>query len=199
MTRDLRQRLFISAVVAIMGVLYVGPLVVGHQLTEVRNQIYLECSKDLVLTLELCSRNSERKASLPFTTYLFPFAPAIVVLWLNWLLKADFRLSEERYPRRTLNGLIWLGLIFAAIAIWVPFSNVISSSPAEVYKIADRTYWGGPYIAAGWLIAPLIFHHLFAPPNLNGQATKGRIALCIVALTPIAAFLLAAFRQAAAL
>jgi hypothetical protein len=54
-------------------------------------------------------------------------------------------------------------------------------------------------VAAGWLIAPLIFYHLFAPPNLIGQASKGRVALYIVALTPIMAFLLAAFRQAAAL
>lgn len=199
MTRELKQRLLISAIVVIMGGLYIGPLFVSNKLTEFQNHLYLECSKDLVMTIEYCWRNSERKASLPFATYLLPFTPAIVVLWLNWLLKADFRMSEEKYPRRTLNGLIWLGLICAAIAIWVPFSNVISSSPTEVYKIPDRAYWGAPYMAAGWLIAPLIFIHLFAPPNLIGQAKKYRIALYIVALTPIAAFLLAAFRQAAAL
>jgi hypothetical protein len=199
MTRDLQQRILISAVVLVMGALYVGPLLVGYKLTEVQNQFYLECSKDFVMTLEYCLRNSQQKASLPFATYLLPFAPAIVVLWLNWLLKADFRMSEEKYPRRTLNGLILLGLICAAIAIWVPFSNVLSSSPTEVYKIADRAYWGGPYIAAGWLIAPLIFNHLFAPPNLIGQAKNCRIALYIVALTPIVALLLAALRQAAVL
>lgn len=199
MTRELKQRLFISAVVAVMGVLYVGPLVVGVKLTEVQKLLYLECVKDLVAAHAYCWNDSERKASLPFATYLLPFVPAIVALWLNWLLKPDFRLSEEKYPRRTLNSLIWLGLICAALAIWVPFSNVISSSPTEVYKIANRAYWGGPYVAAGWLIAPLIFYHLFAPPNLIGQASKGRVALCIVALTPIVAFLLAAFRQVAAL
>jgi hypothetical protein len=199
MTRDLQQRILISAVVLVMGALYVGPLFVGNKLTEVQNQLYLECRKDLVMAHEYCWHDSERKASLSFPTYLLPFLPAIVVLWMNWLLKTDFRLSEEKYPRRTLNGLIWLGLICAAIAIWVPFSNVISSSPTEVYKIADRAYWGGPYIATGWLVAPLIFHHLFAPTNLIGQASKGRIALYILALTPIVAFLLAAFRQAAVL
>jgi hypothetical protein len=197
MTHELKQRLLITAVVVVMGILYFGPFFVPIKLSEVQNQLHIECAKDLVMTLEYCSRSSKQKASLPITTYFLPFAPAIVVLWLNWLLKADFRLSQENYPRRTLNGLIWLGIICASIAIWVPFSNVISSSPTEVYKIAERAYWGGPYIAAGWLIAPLIFHHLFVPFNLIGQASKGRIALYIVALTPIAAYLLAAFRQAA--
>jgi hypothetical protein len=195
MTHELKQRLLITAVVVVMGILYFGPLAVIAKLSEVQNQIYLECRKGLHMAHEVCWDDSERKASLPITTYFLPFAPAIVVLWLNWLLKADFRMSEEKYPRRTLNGLIWLGLICAAVAIWVPFSSVISSSPKEVYKIAGRAFWSGPYIAAGWLIAPLIFHHLFAPSNLIGQASKGRIVLCIVVLTPIAAYLLAALRQ----
>jgi hypothetical protein len=199
MTRELKQRLSISAVALAMGVLYVGPLVVITKLIEVQNQLYLECSRDLVMTVEYCWRDSERKASLPFGTYLLPFVPAIVALWLNWLLKPDFRLSEEKYPRRTLNSLIWLGLICAALAIWVPFSNVFSSNPAEIHKIADRAYWSGPYVAAGWLLAPVIFCHLFAPPNLIGQVRRGRIALCIMALTPIVAFLLAAVRQATAM
>jgi len=196
-TNDLKLRLYLTLIVIAMGFLYVTPFLVSSHWQGVRSELLANCLKDLPnVGFDFCWQQSTQKAALPFFEYLLPFVPSLLLLWLNWLLKPNLKLSNESYPRRVMTTLLWLGLLISAVGIYVPLSEVIARDATELHKIESRTFWGGPWLAAGWLISPLLFHHLLAPVSLVAQMRKGKIALWFVAATPVIAYTLYLFRAA---
>ena len=166
MNHDLKLRLYLTVIVIAMGFLYIAPLYIASNTVS------------------------------PFLVYLLPFIPAISLLWFNWFLKPDFVLTEESYPRRTIIGLLWLGLLVAVIGVWLPLYGVASSESADLQNILSTTFWRGPWLASAWLIPPLLFHHLVGPASLSARMRIGKVVLCILAATPIASLALYAVREA---
>ncbi len=198
MNDDVKMRLYVTAIVIVMVTLYVGPLLVHSQFEEVKNALLQSCLKESPgLGVSFCWDRASSNAGFPLWKYLLPYIPAGVILWLNWLIKPSLRLTEESYPKRTMSVLLWFGLLVAAaVGIWIPISEVISQEAADLYKIESRTFWRGPWVAAAWLIAPILFHHLIAPVSLAGRMRKGKLALWLLTATPIVAYVLYLIREA---
>lgn len=196
MTNEVKQRLYVTAIVVAMASLYIAPLIVSSHFNEVKKALFEHCTKEFpAIGFEFCWVEARSKAELPFWEYLVPFFPAALALWLNWLLKPDLRLSEDAYPKRTIKFLLWLGLLVAALAVWLPLSQVATWNAADLYKIESQTFWRAPWIAAAWLAAPMLFHYLLAPVSLAASMRKGKIGLWLLAATPVASFALYALRE----
>jgi len=196
MSDEVKIRLYVTAIVIVMAILYVAPLIVNSHFVSVRSELVTSCyTKSSGIGWDFCWDQANRKAELPFWEYLLPYIPAGAILWLNWLIKPNLRLSDASYPRRTLNVFLWIGLLVAAVSIWVPIQTVLTQSDADLHKIALRDFVTLPWTAAAWLIAPLLFHHLIAPVAVAEGMRKGKITLWLLAATPIAAFLLMLLRE----
>lgn len=191
MTNDVRLRLYVTAIVIAMAILYVGPLIVTSQLESVRSELHTNCTKEWPdLGFSYCWEEARKKAALPLWMYLLPYLPAGTILWFNWLIKSSLRLSVESYPKRTMNVLLWFGLLVAAFGIGLPIWSVVSSSDIELYKVTAREIFTAPWVCAAWLSAPLLFHHLVVPVSLAASMKKAKIALLLLAAAPIVAGIL---------
>lgn len=196
MTNEVKLRLYVSAIVVVMATLYVGPLIVISHFNDVEQALLQNCYKEFpTLGNSFCWDESRRNAGLPFWEYLLPFFPAAGALWLKWLVKPDLRLSEEIYPKRTINALMWFGLLAAAVAVWITFSGVVRQNVADLYKIESQTFWRAPWMAAAWLAAPMLFHHLLAPISFAASMRKCKIGLWLLAATPVASYALYVVRR----
>lgn len=197
MTNDVKLRLFVSVIVVVMATLYVGPLVVTSHFGTVEQTLLQDCRKVFTgSSFEFCWDQSRRDASLPFWEYLLPYFPAGITIWVNWLVKPDFRLSEQTYPKRTINVLMWFGLFVAAMTISLSFFEVVSKDIADLYKIRSRSFWVPSFVSAAWLMSPMLFHHLVAPISRATDIRKCNIGLWLVAATPVASFALYLIREA---
>lgn len=197
MNRDLRLRLYLTAIVLAMGFLYVAPFFVISHFEGIRSELFQSCFKEFpTIGFDFCWKKSHEDTELPFLAYLVPFLPAAALLWFNWFLKPDLTQTEESFPRRTIIGLLWLGLLVAAFAVWLPFYEVTSKNSTELHKIPSFMFWRSPWFATAWLIPPLLFQHLVGPESLAARMRKGYIAIWILAATPIAAFAIYVAREA---
>ena len=195
MTNDLKTRLYVTAIVVVMVTLYVIPFIVIQQYEDVRNALFQSCLTKIERAFDFCFSESRRNAELPLWNYLLPYIPTGAILWFNWLIKPDLRLNEESYPKRTMTSLLWIGLIVAAIGMWVPISVVLGREAADLYKIENITFWRGPWVGAAWVIPAMLFHHLVAPASFAGSMRKGKIALWLLVSTPLIAFALYFIRE----
>jgi hypothetical protein len=187
MTAEIKQRLFITAIVVAMASLYVGTTGAVFSYFDTRGTLLAECragdgfkSRDF----EFCWDEINRKVGFPLWLFLAPFIPAAVALWLNWLFKIDMRLAENVFPRRTISLLLWLGLCGAAWAVYVDLEQVAAADkPVFNQTLSVPLIW-----AAGFLAAPMLFHYLLAPATFSAQLRNGKIALVILAATPVMLF-----------
>lgn len=187
MADDVKLRLYVTAIVIVMAILYVSPPIWVEYLGSARSELYTNCTKEFShLGFSYCWE-ARQKADLPLWMYLLPFLPVGAVLWLNWLIKPNLKLSDESYPKRTMKVLLWFGLLVAAFGIGFPIWSVVSSSIDELNKVSALNILKPPWVAAQWLIAPLLFHYLVAPVSLAASMKKGKIALLLLAATPIVA------------
>ncbi len=197
MNGDMKLRLYLTAIVVTMGFLYASPFFVISHYEGIRSELLASCLKESSgYGFDFCWNKSQKDAELPFAEYLLPFLPAAALLWFNWFIKPDLTLTEEFYPRRTINGLLWLGLLVAAVAVWIPLYDVTSRNSAELHKISSITFWRAPWIASAWLIPPLLFQHLVGPTSLSARMRIGKIAIWILTATPIAALAIYVAREA---
>jgi hypothetical protein len=192
MVAEIKRRLFITAVVVAMLALYIGPFIVLSRWSDILNTILLDCKEDF----SFCWRKANKDASLPFLVYLSPFLPAIGVIWIFWLFSLEIRIGEERVPRKTIMTLIFLGMIVAIAAIIFTLNEIISQPVDKLYEISTRTFWIGPYVAFGWLAAPILFQRMLAPLMITATTRAGVFLMCALALTPAMAFAVQVFREA---
>lgn len=196
MTDEVKIRLYVTAIVIVMAILYIGPPNWASQLESVRSELHTNCTKKWPdLGFNYCWDEAKQKAALPLWMYLLPYLPAGAILWFNWLIKPSLRLSVESYPKRTMNVLLWFGLLVAALGIWTPIWIVVSTSAAELDKVLARDIFTTPWVAAAWVSAPLLFHHLVAPVSLAASMKKGKIALLLLVAAPIVAGALLIVRE----
>jgi len=191
MTNEVKLRLYITAIVIVMAILYVSPSVINSNAASLRSEFSSSCFKATPeMGFDYCWQEATQKAALSTWDYLLPYLFAVIILWFSWLFKLELRLSDNSYPKRTMNALLWLGLLVAAIGIWIPISEVASTDVAKLHKISPRQLFAPSWFAATWLIAPLLFHRLVAPTSLATSMKKGKIALILLLATPIIALAL---------
>ncbi len=193
MKDDMKLRLFTTAIVITMLVTYISPWVVANYTGSIQDEIFNNCmTKWDRYYFDLCWSEREQ-ARLPLWNYLFPYLPAAALLWFNWLVKPGLKFSVESYPTRTISALVWIGLLVAALGIYFPIQNALTR---ELHKtITFLSTAQPPLIFAGCLIAPLLFHHLLAPVSMPKIVKTGKIALLLLALTPIIAFVVVLIRE----
>ncbi|WP_305328360.1 hypothetical protein [Methylotenera sp.] len=184
----MKLRLYITAIVIVMLILYIGPPAMNSHLMTLREELRLSCYlAGQRMDWDYCQQEATKKAALSLWQYLLPYLPATAILWFSWLLKPELRLSDDSYPKRTMNALLWLGLLVAAFGIWNAIWPIVSTSDAELYKVSARDFLAVTWVASAWLIAPLLFHHLVAPVSLSTSMRKGKIALLLLTVAPIVA------------
>jgi hypothetical protein len=195
MDSNVKLRLYISVIAVVMAILYVGPGMVNIHLKSFQEEVVSNCIKEVPSRpFDFCW-DKRNQVSLPLWEYSLPYLPAIALLWLNWLLKPSLKMSDESFPRRAIKILLWLGLLAAALGIWHPIWYVMSREASELYKVEALTVLLVSWSVAGLLIAPLLFHHLVAPASLAGSMRKGKIALLLLASSPIVAGIIFVLRM----
>ena len=196
MNNDLKLRVYISAVVIAMICLYALPLIVGSEFNAVRGELLKICiEKYTHLGFDFCWPKSQQEVELPFWKYLLPYLFAFTLLWFNWLLKLDIRLTVASYPRLAMNILLWIGMLAAVAGICFPIALVLESETANLYKISLHSLWSPPWFAFAWLSAPLLFQQLLGPVAIAPSMKKGKILLLLLAATPVIAFAVAGVRS----
>lgn len=196
MTDEVKLRLYVTAIVIVMAIIYIGPLLVNSQSVSLRSELMSSCYMATPgLGIDYCWQEADKKVGVPVWGYLLSYLPAVVLLWFNWLLKPTLRLSDDSYPWRTMNVFLWLGLLVAALGIWFPIWEVISKSVVDLHEIKNRELFSLPWTAAGWLIAPLLFNHLLAPAASTVSMRKFKIALLLLVAAPIVAGTLLILRE----
>lgn len=197
MDENVKLRLYVSVAAAVVALLYVGPFLVLLHGESLWKEILNNCHEDSSargFDLGHCWHQSKEKAALPFWYFLLPYFPAALLIWLNWLLKPGFRLSAESFPKRTIQGLMRLGLVGALVAVIVPLWGVATQ---KLPDIAPSTMLDLPWLFGAVLTAPLLFNFLVGPvpPVLNIK--KEKIALLALVLVPVVAFAIFVVRVAA--
>lgn len=182
MKEQVKLRLLITFAVIVMGVLYVAPFVLNANVNEQRQQTLDACIKKSGPSFfDSCWRES-RQVTPGIGHYAFPVLPAAAIMWFIWLLGFDAKLSEGAYPRRTVQALLWIGMLAAVggIAHHLWYVASLDLSALQLWE-AISPLW----IAACWLISPLVFQHLLGPAGTSVSVRKGKIMLLIAAITPV--------------
>src|SRR5438128_3272213 len=100
MRDDVKLRLYVTAVIIVMLILYTGPLTVLSHEDSIRDEVYKQCSnKEPSPSFDYCWE-LRNQAVFPIWEYSLPYLPAVVLLWINWLLKPSLKQSLESYPTR---------------------------------------------------------------------------------------------------
>lgn len=202
MSDPVKLRLYLTLIVLMMVGLYIGPFVVANHLNSVQSAIRQTCLENRSISgwWDICYAEGQR-AALPFWEYLIPYLPACILLWLNWLLNPNLRLSPEAYPGRSLTALLWLGTIFAGLCIFVTIWGVASLEYEKVHSVDATTLLAPMRVACAFLLAPLLFHHFVAPEppaaKLRIYAVSHKLAkvsLLLLIASPIVAGILLVIR-----
>ena len=194
MRDDVKLRLYVTAIVIVMAILCVGPQIVNSHFASVRQELLSSCFMERPgLGFDFCWQDAEQKAALPLWEYLLPYLPAAALLWVNWLLKPSLKFSAESYPTRTIRGLVWLGLFAAAVGIYVSIENAVTGELSKAISFLRTLY--PLWLISGWLIAPLMFHHLLAPVASVPKMKNAKIGLILLAITPIVAVVVVFIRE----
>ncbi len=185
MTNEVKLRIYVTAIVIGMAFLYVGFIYTINEQSIVNEEIYDNCMNEYesnsLAYLGLCI-DRRLEGMLPIWVYLAPYLPAGLLLWLSWLLKPNMRLPIDAYPKRTVIGLVWLGLIAAVYAFFVTYNiamNVIDKPVAAMHNTFNPMIY-----FSGWLIAPLLFQHLLAPAEAKRHIRTLQIGLVMMVIVP---------------
>ena len=175
--------LYLTAIVIVMALLYVGFVYAIVDQTTLRQETFDNCMKVFGINsfsyFDLCLKQ-RAGITIPIWLYIAPYLPAGLLWWLSRSLNINLHLSVETYPKRTVIVLVWLGLIAAAYAIiitlWIAM-NLVDEPP--------RIAFMPTIILSGWLIAPLLFQHLLAPAEAVRHMSALKIGLVTMFVTPV--------------
>lgn len=198
MRTDIKQRLFVTATVLAMIFLYSAALFITTEVESQRKSALTSCMDgEFSSTLfDLCWHNTRRDVATSPLQYLIPFLPALLLIWLNWLLKLDFRLEVSSFPKKTMKWLRVIGYLVGALACFSSFYTVLEKQPDRLYLQQISDIFVVSWIATGWVSAPLLFKHLHGSKE-QGQAFQlTKKTLYLVLASPLLALLLSAIRQA---
>ena len=195
---DVKQRLFVTATVMAMIFLYSAALFITAEIESQRSSALTKCldSKYSSLLFDLCWHNTRRDISPSIFQYLTPFLPALVLVWLNWLLKLDYRLEGASFPNKTMKWLRGVGYFVGVLACFLSFYVVLEKQADRLYLLQVSDIFSGTWIASGWLGAPLLFKHLHGSDDQAQVFQNARRLLYLVLASPFLALLLSFGRQA---
>lgn len=198
MRTDVKQRLLVTATVMAMIFLYSAALFITAEIESQRSSALTKCldAKYSSLLFDLCWHNTRRDVSPSIVKYLTPFLPALVLVWLNWLLKIDYRLEGESFPNKTMKWLRGVGYLVGFLACFLSFYVVLEKPTERLYLLQVSDFFTGPWIAAGWIGAPLLFRHLHGSDDQAQVFQNTRRLLYLVLASPFLALLLSFVRQA---
>ena len=189
MPEDVKLRLYISIVVAVIVPLYIGPSLVLSHAESVRIELMFNCYKESPGLWGSCWNQS--KAALPIWKFLLPYLPVTLLVWVNWLLKPNLRLSAQSFPKRTIKCLMWLGLVGALPAVGLSLWGVATQKIAD---IEARAVLAPPWLFDAVLVAPLLFNYLVGPVPSAINIRKEKIAVLALVVVPVVAFAIFAVR-----
>lgn len=182
MSKDVRVRLYVSLVVVTIAVMYIGPLLVLTHGETVRSEFLQNCTKESPAYWDLCWQQSKEKASLSFWKYLLPYLPVALLIWANWLAKPDLRLSAQSFPRKTVNSLVWLGLVAAVFGAFLP---LWWGATQKLSDFEGRGVFILPWLSGTALAAPMVFNYLVGPVPSMINMRKAKIALLVLVAVPV--------------
>jgi len=186
MTNEVKLRIYVTTIVIVLAFLYVGFVYTINEQSIVNEEIFDNCMniyESISFSYLNFCMNRRLEGILPIWVYLAPYLPAGLLWWLSWLLKINLRLPIDAYPKRTVTGLVWLGLIAAAYAIFVTF--YIAMSVIDKPVAAMHNTFNPMIYFSGWLIAPLLFQHLLAPAEAIRHMRALKIGLVMMIVVPI--------------
>lgn len=181
-----------------MAWLYCSGLFLQTNISALRSAELSECLNNQYSSLlfDLCYKNSNDKFTLSLFQYLTPFIPSAALVWITWLMKLDFRLSEMTYPVRTMRWLRGLGYCVGLLACVLSLSIVVEKETNQLHLVEISSLLLGPWLASAWISAPLLFQKVLGPASISEQFKAILWMLYSVIAMPIIALLLLTIRQA---
>jgi len=193
---DVKQRLFVTATVMAMIFLYSAALFITTEIESQRSSALTKCLDAKYSLFDLCWHKTRRDVSPSLVQYLTPFLPALVLVWLNWLLKLDYRLESASFPSKTMKWLRGVGYLVGVLACFLSFYVVLEKQADRLYLLQVSDVFAGTWIASGWVGAPLLFKHLHGSDDQAQVFQNTRRLLYLVLASPFLALLLSFVRQA---
>ncbi len=195
MRTDVKQRLFVTATVVAMIFLYTAALFITSEIESQRSIALTKCLDAKFSLFELCWHSTRNNVNASPLQYLTPFLPAIVLLWLIWLLKIKYRLDSSSFPRKTMKWLRGVGYTAGVLSCLISFYLVFEKPTERLYLLQISDVFAAPWVAAGWISAPLLFKYLHGSDDQAQFFQNLRRLLYIVLAAPFLALLLAFIRQ----
>jgi len=174
MREELKVRLYVTAVVLVMAMLYVGVVFSHAAISKSADATFASCLKGSTDSMMITKCERDHLAHDPqLGSLAVPYLPAALLFWVSWLFGLRYRLTQEHYPARTIAALRWVAYLAVAFSALVTFDIATSGNkPGNVLHV-----FGPTMLFAGWVIAPMLFQMLLAPKDLSSPPLALRIAL----------------------
>ena len=174
MSDEVKTRLYVTTVVMVMAVLYVGPEYSLDTYGRAQHSIFDVCLKSATehFMIAKCQRDF-LAVDPPLGGMIISYLPAGLLFWISWLLGMSYRLTREHYPAKTMIVLRWIA--YLAILFSAGLTLEIATAHGEHPNLLNILQ--PVMIFSGWVIAPMLFQKLLAPRDLSSPPLALRLAL----------------------
>lgn len=195
MNQEVKHRIFISLVVMAMLWLYFVGFNIQIGLNELRSSALSRCIDGKYELFDFCLHKTNGEYTPSALQLMTPFIPAALLLWVQWLLKVDVAIDVDSYPKRTMKCLRVVAYAIAIFGVALPLLMVIEKSADRIYQVHTGNLLIGPWLATGWVSAPLVFQKLVGPRDLDDDFSRLRKVLYAVLISPVVAVLIQIGRE----
>jgi len=192
---EVKRRLYVSIVAVTSVLVFLSPILLTSYHVSLSDRFFDECISKSGYSFHYCLQATKSDKLVTGWALSIPFLPVAFLLWLNWLLRIELRLPLTSYPRRTVRGFLWFGIV---VAVAVVAANVWASSTRDLKEVDSMTFYVTPMMSAAILSAPMLFDYLVGPVPSVAAVKAAMKVLGTLVLTPLIIFLIVVCRHAIA-
>jgi hypothetical protein len=193
---QIKQRLYITTVVAtLIWLLCMGVVNLVH-VQDIRASALSECLKDNFQLFELCYKKTNDEISPTLLNYLSPFIPVTILLWISWVLKLKFQFETQDTPSKLRKSFVFLLYLIGVLGIFFPFYIVAEKEVERLYAVSLYNLFLMPWLAISWISIPVFFKKLLDAENKIAEFKYLIKVIYCVAASPFLAVICLLLRQA---
>jgi len=192
---QVKQRLYITAVIATLLWLLCMGVVNLINVQDIRKLALTDCIKDNYHLFEICYKKTNNEIGLTLLNYISPFIPATILLWISWVLKFNFQIETHDAPSKLIKSFVFLIYLIGILGILFPFLSVIEKDVERLYAIPFHNLFTMPWLAISWISIPIYFKKLLDLENKITEFKYVTKVIYCVGVSPFLAAILLLLRQ----
>lgn len=165
------------------------------QVQEERSLAVAECIKDSFKMFDICYKRANDEIHPSFFSYIEPFLPAALLVWISWVFKIKIQLNIDAPPKILEKIIVTIIYLVGALGFALPFFIVFEKEVDRLYAVSLQNLFLMPWLAVSWLSIPLFFQKLVHSEVRMLEISKVRLVIYAVAASPLLATISILVRQ----